>query len=472
MHRTMLCAMAFAVASSAPLPARAQDAELSKIREEIRQLRESYERRIQALENRLQETEARAGKAEQGAAKAESAAAQAGVRPAGENAFNPAISLIMQGTLARNSRDAASYQITGFAPSGGEVGPPGRGLNLAESELIISANIDPYFRGVLIAALTPENEVEVEEAFIQTLALGRGFTLKGGRFLSGIGYQNEIHQHAWDFQDAPLAYKAFLGGRLNDDGVQLKWVAPTELFIELGAELGRARLFPGTDRNRTAAGAWSLFGHIGGDVGASTAWRAGLSYLRASPRARAFEDSDSLGNPVNQSFSGRSRLWIADFVLKWAPGGSASATNFKLQGEYFRRREGGTLAYDDTAQAAPQFGARFESAYSSRQSGWYLQGVYQFMPRWRVGYRHDGLNFGAVANGIPANGLGPASADFPLLMTAHSPTRRTAMIDWSPTEFSRLRLQLASDKSRFGVTDNQAILQYIFSLGAHGAHRF
>lgn len=472
MVRSMWFAAAFAVATGAALPAHAQDPELTKIREELRQLREAYESRIQALERRLQETEVTAGKAEQSAAKAESAAAQAGVRPAGENAFNPAISLIMQGTLARSSRDPASYRITGFAPSGGEVAPPGRGLSLAESELVISASIDPYFRGHLVAALTPENGIEVEEAFFQTLALGRGFTLKGGRFLSGIGYQNEIHQHAWDFQDAPLAYKGFLGGRLNDDGVQLKWVAPTELFVELGTELGRARVFPGTDRNRTAAGAWSLFGHIGGDVGASTAWRAGLSYLRASPRERAFEDPDSLGSAVTQSFSGRSRLWIADFVLKWAPGGNASATNFKLQGEYFRRREDGTLAYDDTAQATPQFGARFESAYSSRQSGWYLQGVYQFMPRWRIGYRHDRLDYGTVANGIVVSGLGPTAANFPLLMTAHNPKRNSAMLDWSPTEFSRLRLQLASDKSRFGVTDNQVVLQYIFSLGAHGAHRF
>jgi hypothetical protein len=46
------------------------------------------------------------------------------------------------------------------------------------------------------------------------------------------------------------------------------------------------------------------------------------------------------------------------------------------------------------------------------------------------------------------------------------------MVDWSPTEFSRLRLQLARDNSRAGVTDNQMLVQYIFSLGAHGAHLF
>jgi len=472
MIRSMWCAMALAVASGAALPAHAQDAELTKIREEIRQLKEAYERRIQALEKRLQETEARAGKAEASAAKAQAAAAQPTTRPAGESAFNPAISLILQGTAANSTRDPAEYQITGFAPSGGEVSPAARGFSLGESELVVSANVDPYFRGLLIAALTPENEVEVEEAFFQTLALGGGFTLKGGRFLSAIGYQNEVHQHAWDFQDAPLAYKAFLGGRLNDDGVQLKWVAPTEFFLELGAELGRGRAFPATDRSRNAANAWSLFGHVGGDIGASIAWRAGLSYLRSSPRERAFEDADSLGNPVAQSFSGRSRLWIADLVLKWAPGGNPSATNFKLQGEYFRRSESGVLSYDDSAQAAPQFGARFEDGYSSRQSGWYLQGVYQFMPRWRVGYRHDRLDSGTVHNGIVANGLGPTAADFPLLMSPRKPSRGTLMLDWSPTEFSRLRLQFASDKSRSGVTDRQALLQYIFSLGAHGAHRF
>jgi hypothetical protein len=110
--------------------------------------------------------------------------------------------------------------------------------------------------------------------------------------------------------------------------------------------------------------------------------------------------------------------------------------------------------------------------FRSRQSGWYLQGVYQFIPHWRFGYRYDRLNFGTVENGIVASGLGPTAADFPLLMTEHKPTRHTVMLDWSPTEFSRLRLQLASDKSRFGVTDHQALLQYIFSLGAHGAHRF
>jgi hypothetical protein len=414
MHRILLSATACALSAHAL-------AQEPQLREEVKQLQQ----RIQALESR---------------------AAPA----AAESAFNPGISLILQGTVARTSRDPEGYQITGFAPSDGEVGPAPRGFSLGESELVVSGNIDPYFRGHLVAALTPEDELEVEEAFFQTLALGRGFTLKGGRFLSGIGYQNELHQHAWDFQDAPLAYKAFLGGRLNDDGVQLRWVAPTELFVELGTELGRGRAFPATDRNRNGANAWSLFGRLGGDLGASTAWRAGLSFLRASPEDRAFTDG------VEQAFSGESRLWIADFVLKWAPAGNPAATHFKLQGEYFRREESGELRYDVA-----------EGAYASRQSGWYLQGVYQFMPRWRVGYRHDRLDHGSVTNA-----LGLAETDAPLLLTDYNPARNTLMVDYSPTEFSRFRVQLAQDKSMPGVTDRQLLLQYIHSLGAHGAHRF
>ncbi len=399
MHRIAICATALAVAASTAF---AQDSEVEQLK-----------RRVEQLER----------------------------KQAGTSAFNPDISLILQGTAARTSQDPKDFQITGFAPSGGEVGPVPRSFSLGESELVVSSNIDPYFRGQLVAALTPDDTIEVEEAFFQTLALGKGFTLKGGRFLSSIGYLNGIHQHAWDFQDAPLPYKAFLGGRLNDDGVQAKWVAPTDLLVELGAEAARGRAFPASDASRNSAGLWTLFGHVGGDLGETAAWRAGLSYLHASPQDRAFEDV------APQSFTGDSKLWIADFVIKWA-------TTFKVQAELFRRLEDGTLTY----AAAP-------GAYSSAQSGWYAQAVYQFMPRWRVAYRYDRLDHGTVSSVL-------TPAQSPLLLTDYNPSRNTVMLDWSPSEFSRLRLQLAADKSRAGVTDNQVLLQYIFSLGAHGAHTF
>ncbi len=464
--RSIGAAVAFVLA--VPLPALAQDTELDKIRNEIKQIKETYEQRIQALEKRLSEAEARTGKAEKSAAAAETAAASASNRT-GENAFNPAVSLVLQGTYARTSQDPNTFHITGFAPSGGEVGPPKRSFGLGETELAIAANIDPYFRGVAIASLAPEGGADVEEAYFQTLALPQGFTLKGGRFFSGIGYQNEQHQHVWDFQDAPLPYKAFLGTQLKQDGVQLKWIAPTDLLIELGAELSSGERFPGSDRNKNGAGSSAIFGHIGGDIGSSYAWRAGLSYLKTSPQNRGYEDTDSLGGAVTNSFTGDAKLWVADAILKWAPNGNSTRTNFKLQGEYFQLKQNGRLTYDDSAGSAA-FGS-VTDAFDSTQSGWYLQGVYQFVPRWRAGYRYDRLNFGTVNNGIVTSGAGPTAADFPLLAN-YSPSRNTLMLDWSPTEFSRFRLQFGQDKSRLGATDNQVFLQYIYSLGAHGAHKF
>ena len=473
MFRSMWCAMALAVALSASSAARAQDAELTKIRDEIRQLRETYERRIQALEKRLQETEARAGKAETAASKAEDAANQAAVqassRPAGENALNPAVSVILNGTYANLSKNPDSFRINGFVPTLGEVSPPRRGLSLGESELTLAANIDPYFRGTLIASISPDNEIEVEEGYIQTLGLSRGFTVKAGRFFSGVGYQNEVHAHAWDFTDAPLANKVFLGNQLSEDGIQIKWVAPTELYFDAGVEVGRGRKFPGGPdggRSKNGFGSGNLFAHLGGDIGASTAWRIGVSHLRTSPQDREYDDVDSTGAGVTNSFTGRTRLWALDGILKWAPNGNPTYNNFKLQGEYFRRSENGSLTYDTLANS---LGTQTGS-YGSRQSGWYLQGVYQFIPQWRFGYRYDRLNSGTTSIGLVDSGA-LAAADFPIL-GAYNPRRNTLMFDWSPSEFSRLRLQFARDQSRLGETDNQVFLQYIMSLGAHGAHKF
>ena len=129
----------------------------------------------------------------------------------------------------------------------------------------------------------------------------------------------------------------------------------------------------------------------------------------------------------------------------------------------FRRSESGQLTYSDAAQAVPQFGASFSDAYSSRQSGWYLQGVYQFMPHWRVGLRTERLHPGTPGYGINAGLVG---------VDAGNPTRHTAMVDWSPSEFSRWRLQIAQDRARPGPADLQWLVQYQMSLGAHGAHSY
>jgi outer membrane receptor protein involved in Fe transport len=292
---------------------------------------------------------------------------------------------------------------------------------------VFSANVDPHFAGNLILSFTPENSVAVEEAYGQFLTAPYGLTPKLGRFLSGIGYLNEQHAHAWDFVDAPLAYQAFLGGRYANDGVQVKWIAPTEHFLELGGELGNGANFPGTERNRNGANAGAIYAHTGGDIGVSHSWRAGLSWLSTHAEDRA------------DGFTGKSRVAIADFVWKYAPGGNSRETSVKVQGEYFTRRE------------------------VARQSGWYLQGVWQLHPEWRVGARLDRLDPGGA----------PYDAEGALLESpGFKPKRGSLMVDYNPSEFSRIRLQYARSETQPGVPDNQWFLQYILSLGAHGAHRY
>ncbi len=454
-RRLLACAIALACGHAIPAAANDND-ELEKLRAEVQQMKQGYESRIQALESKLEQVQSSAGKAEEHAAKAEDAAIQAAANkvPTSSNAFNPDISLILSGIYANRSQNS-DYHITGFQAGGG-IGPGVRGLSLAESELGVYANIDHYFYGGLNLALTPEDTVSVEEAFLQTTALPAGFTVKAGRFFSGVGYLNEQHAHTWDFVDNPLAYQAFLGGQYGDDGVQIKWLAPTDLFVELGAEAGRGRIAGTTGRDKNGSGMGSVFGHVGGDIGVSSSWRAGLSYLRASPDKRQSPDLDVNNAFVTNEFSGTSKLWIADFVWKWAPNGNTKYTNFKLQGEYLHRSESGTLTYDIDAAANAD-------RYRARQSGWYVQGVYQFLPYWRAGLRYDRLDSGrADYAGNAAN----------IVDDGYNPDRISAMVDFNPSEFSRIRLQLARDRSREGAPDNQIFLQYIMSLGAHGAHKF
>jgi len=443
MFRPKLTACAVALACAFPALASANDSEeMEKLRAEIQQMKQSYESRIQSLESRLQQTAAVAGQAD---IKAE-AAAQASTRPTASNAFNPDISLILSGTYANRSRDS-DYHISGFQAAG-EIGPGTRGFSLGESELGIYASIDPSFYGGLNLALAPDNSVGVEEAFIQTTSLPYGITLKAGRFFSGIGYLNEQHAHTWDFVDNPLAYQAFLGNQFGDDGVQLKWLAPSDLFLELGAEYGRGRIADTEGRDKNGGGAGSLFAHLGGDAGVSNSWRAGLSYLQTAPQDRQSNDLDAAGGYVTNSFTGNSRVWMADFVWKWAPNGNAANTSLKLQGEYLHRSENGTLNAD---------------RYSATQSGWYAQGIYQFMPHWRTGLRYDRLDSGDVDYGLNAANLAN---------TGYDPKRLTWMLDYNPSEFSRIRLQISRDESRQEATDNQVFIQYQMNLGAHGAHKY
>jgi len=161
-------------------------------------------------------------------------------------------------------------------------------------------------------------------------------------------------------------------------------------------------------------------------------------------------DAGHEGEEVN--FSGDSSLYIADARAVYAPTGNNAEQELIFQGEYFIRDEDGS--YDVGAGGVD---------YDDSQSGWYAQSVYKFHPQWRVGARYSQL----YAGDVPAGLVGTALDD-----EGHNPWAATAMVDWTNSEFSRVRAQFSREEVADGQDDNQFTLQYIMSLGAHGAHSY
>jgi hypothetical protein len=137
--------------------------------------------------------------------------------------------------------------------------------------------------------------------------------------------------------------------------VQLKWLAPTDLFIEFGAETGNGDAFPGTRSTGNSFNGTTLFAHVGGDIGDSIGWRAGLSWVDLDAIDRTYDDLNSLGNAVTNAFTGTSQTWIVDATMKWSPGGDARRNSIKLQAEYMQREEDGALAYDVTGGSVRRY---------------------------------------------------------------------------------------------------------------------
>ena len=436
--------------------------DVASLRAELQALKNEYSTRVDALEARITQLES----APVGAL-AEAAPARSRCLPApggAGTAFNPAISLILGGSYTDTSQDPQSWRIGGFMPSGGEVGPGERSFNLGESELTLSANVDPYFSAQMTAAITGGGRNRGRGSLLPHARAPRWLHGERRPLLLRLRLSERSARACVGLHRSAAAYQAFFGGQFKQNGLQVKWLAPTDLFIELGAETGNGDGFPATRRNRNGFNGATLFAHVGGDVGDATSWRAGAAYLDQHAEDRSFETVDEFGLPLTDSFTGKSHTWVVDAVLKWTPVGDPNRRQLKVQGEYMRRRETGELAFDTD-------GSNLSDGYRSTQSGWYLQGVYQFLPRWRAGLRYDALDSGTPNIGLVDSGELPLTA-FPALLPA-DPDRISIMLDWNPSEFSRLRAQYDWDDAR-GEDDRDRVfrLQYIYGIGAHGAHKY
>ncbi len=451
------------VMSVSCLKAETSKSDLDEIKQELITLKKIYEQKIQQLELRLQEVEKSAKKAQIAAKRTETNLRRTQEVSKSENSFNPAFSVIFDGKYVHYDRDPEDFDIPGFQ-LGGESAPVPEGFNVAHSEFVASANIDDLFFGKITYALISDNletEVELEEAFVETIGLGAGLSIKTGRFFSDAGYLNAKHSHVWDFIDMPLVYRAMLGGNYADDGIQVSWLAPTSVYSHFGIELYKGDTFPSGGAANHKFATWTAFMAFGGDWGVEHSWQTGLSFWNNNSEDRqggGHHHGDSELFEEVASFSGDSDLVLFDFVYKWAPDGNAKEQNLKLQFEYFDRQESGLLSMIGSDP--------FEiTSYNGKQKGYYLQGIYQFMPKWRIGMRYDYLD--ADNNAFDTDILEEAG----LVPFADNMDSWSLMLDYSNSEFSRFRIQF-SKEALSNLSDNKLYLQYILSMGSHGAHSF
>ena len=153
---------------------------------------------------------------------------------------------------------------------------------------------------------------------------------------------------------------------------------------------------------------------------------------------------------VTQDLSAIDFVWKTDF---------SSGRKLILQGEYFLRDEDGQVTFTEDGDIA-----LFN--YNGEQTGWYAQGVFQFAPQWRTGIRYDRLDANnklAMISNATAESDEEVFEESGFESSDHDPDRWTVMLDWTPSEFSRVRMQYAHDNSR-EESDDQIMIQYIMSF--------
>ncbi|WOT04754.1 hypothetical protein [Shewanella youngdeokensis] len=368
---------------------------------------------------------------------------------------NPSISAVLDGYYQNTERPMAE-RVEGFG--------------LGHTELAMSANIDDMFFGKLTAMIEMhdgETELGLEEAFIQTLAMPYGLSMRAGRFLSDIGYLNNQHVHTDSFSERPAAYRAFLGSHYFDDGLRLSYVAPTDLYWTMGAEAFKGDDMRATDehgeREYEPIGVYTAFTKIGGDAGVNGSWQAGLSYLRNENgrlTAEEHEHEDELevlsDEHVHSAQYTGENTYVADFVYKWAPNGNYKYQHLTLSGEYFRVTDFEPLEEDH--EEHEDHDDHHES--NDYQQGWYVSGVYQLSPHWSAGLRYGQVD---------ALSMHDDHFDEQQLKETE------VSLAWHHSHFSTVRLQYTNQQgTNFdGFEDDNVItLQYVMTLGAHSAHQF
>ncbi len=439
----------FAQAAAAPPPAAAEPPEARQLREELARLRQEFEAIRDSYGSRLAALEAKLGTAT--AAPAAGGAATAAPLPAVPSVPPPA--------PATAAAPAAPAEVAGAAPLppppqgggaagsvpvygnasalskifnpdmaviGNFLGATGRNpidaapaLDMHEAEVSLQAIVDPYARADFFLSASPGG-LEIEEGFLTLTSLPGGLLAKVGKLKEQFGKVNTLHAHALPWVDTPLVMKNLLGGEegIKDSGISVSKLIPNALlFLEATGEVyqGNGGPFQSHDRRNV-----SWLGRVRGyrDITEGTNLDVGTSFTSGHNDA---------------GLDTRTRLFGIDATVRYRP----------LRRAVYRRFLGRTeLIWSRRGQDAGDVSA----------FGMYASSEYQFVQRWFAGLRYDHSQRAADAS-----------------LTDKGPS---LVLTYWPSEFSQIRGQYRHIRYGEHVTSNELLFQFLFAIGAHGAHVF
>ncbi len=405
---------------------------VAELRRELEALRSSYEERLSDLERRIKALQAGQGVAATGSAPAEPAeGASAAAQPPPPVEPPPAPVETLPATappLPYYGAAAGSSKVFNpdIAVIGDFLGAVGKnaveeqpGLEMHEAEASFQAIVDPYARADFFVAFGGEG-VEIEEGYLTFPALPGGLLMKVGKMRGSFGKVNQMHNHVLPWTERPLVTRNLVGGEegISDAGISLSRLFPNELvFLEATGEVysGNSEVFAAPKR-------------------------ADLTYVG---RLRAYRD---LSESTNLDLGG-------SFAYGHNAGGLDSTTRLFGIDATFRYRPLRRAIYKRLIGRTELVWSRLrDPQVTHRGFGAYLTGEYQFARRWFGGFRLDHS----------------ARAEAPDLKDKGA----SLLLTYWPSEFSQVRGQLRRIKYAEGTTANELLFQFLFSIGAHGAHAF
>ncbi len=408
-------------------------AEIDALRAEIDALKADYDQRLQALERQFAALQSQAQPAPATQTPATTAAPpQTAEVPAGaQGAGGPSGQLPVYGGAAAGSKifnpDIAVIGDFLGAAGSNKVPNPEPALTMHESEAAFQAIVDPYARADFFFSFG-EQGVNLEEGYLTFPAVPGGLLVRAGKMRAAFGKINTLHNHVLPWTDRPLVTRSLMGGEdgINDAGFSVARLIPNPwIFLEATGQVFRgdsSDLFTSSKR-----GDLSYVGHLRGyqDITESTNIDIGISYTRGHNGSGIVDNLD-LGRF-------RTTLYGTDATVRWRPLRRSIYHSFVGRSEFIWSRRG----QPNGVQSA---------------LGYYVSGDYQFARRWFAGIRYDRSN----------------RADDALL----TDKGQSAVLTYWPSEFSQLRGQYRRTQYANGPTADEFLMQFQFSIGAHGAHPF